>query len=198
MENNENKPVETVENTENTETVENTETETVENTETETVENTETTEETVTMSKKDFDKKIQSEVDKVRSEYSRQLNELKKQIPEKKTEEQIALETRAAELDAKEKAFNFKVAMNEKGVASELQDFIKLDCDVEAFATVYESAIQKAVDAYVKENGYVPENHKSGTTMTKEEFAKLPMSEKERIHDENPTLYNSLVARRYR
>ena len=190
MENNENKPVETVENTENTETVE--------NTETETVENTETTEETVTMSKKDFDKKIQSEVDKVRSEYSRQLNELKKQIPEKKTEEQIALETRAAELDAKEKAFNFKVAMNEKGVASELQDFIKLDCDVEAFATVYESAIQKAVDAYVKENGYVPENHKSGTTMTKEEFAKLPMSEKERIHDENPTLYNSLVARRYR
>ena len=156
-------------------------------------------EQTVTMSKEDFDKKIQGEADRVRTEYSKKLKELETKVKEltpiEKTEAEIDFENKLANLEAKEKKMALMDSLTENGVSHEFADYFKSDADIKAFANIYKSVIEKEVQRKITKNGYVPENHKSGTTLTKEDFAQMNMSEKEQLFSENPELYKTLIGR---
>lgn len=176
---NENKPVETVDTNSNNNPTE--------------------TEQTVTMSKEDFDKKIQGEADRVRTEYSKKVKELEAKIkeltPVQKTEAEIDFENRLAALEVREKKAALLNSLTEKGISHEFADYFRNDADIEAFSKIYKSVIDSEVQKKVQANGYVPDGHKSGTSITKEDFAKMNMSQKEQLFNENPELYKTLTKR---
>jgi hypothetical protein len=164
---------------------------------TETVENE--NEETVTMTKGELAKKLQGAGDKVRTEYSKKVNELKAKIaeltPAEKSEAELDLERRIAELEAKEKRVALLDSLSENGIDKGFADYFKSDADIKAFAAVYKKAVDDAVQAKVQKDGYVPASHKSGDQLTKEEFAKMNMDERVKLFNENPELYRHLVGR---
>lgn len=165
-------------------------------------ENTETDEstETITLTQAELDLRIQSETDKVRTKYSNQTKKLKKMIeslekeiadskPAEKSEQEKDYETRLAALEAREKAQALNDALDAKGIDRSIAKFLGADVNVDDLA----SAIDALVVNRNKHNSFVPTGHKSGGTMTKEEFKKLNMDAKERLYKESPELYKSLV-----
>lgn len=161
------------------------------------------TEEMISMSQAEFEKKIQSETDKVRTSYSKKVKELEAKVkelsPVEKSESEIALENKIAELEkkqaeieAREATLNMKNALTAKGISNELSAFLRSDVDVDALASV----VDKMVSKKLKSTGYVPTSHKSGENMTKEDFSKLSIDARERIFFENPELYKTLAGHR--
>lgn len=169
-------------------------TENVETTNTET-----TTENTVTMSQEDFDKKLQGAADKVRTEYSKKIKDLETRIkeltPAQKSEAEIDFENRLAALEAKEKRMALFDSLSENDVSSDFADYLKDGADVKKFSEIYKSAIETAVQKKIQANGYVPNGHKSGESLTKDDFKKMNMTEKEQLYKNNPELYKTLSGR---
>ena len=168
------------------------------NPETETNTGSETTEteqqaDTITLTQEDLNKRIQSAEDKLRTKYSKQIKELEKQIadakPVEKSDAEKDYEKRLAALEAREKAVALNDALTAKGIDKSIAQFLKSDVDVDALS----SYIDTLVTTRNKQNSYVPTGHKSGETMTKDEFRRLGMDAKERLFAENPELYRSLV-----
>lgn len=161
--------------------------------------NTTETEQTVTMSQADFDKRIQGEADRVRTEYSKKVKELEAKIkeltPVQKTEAEIDFENRLAALEVREKKAALLDSLTANGISHEFADYFRSDADVEAFSKIYKSIIDSEVQKKVQANGYVPDGHKSGTSITKEDFAKMNMTQKEQLYTENPELYKTLSKR---
>ena len=137
-------------------------------------------EETMTISKSDYEKAIQSETDKVRTKYSKQVKELEtkikeleakkeeKKVPEK-TEKEIELEAREKALLARENAIAMNQKLSSKGMKVELADYLKDGVDVDQLSSVIDSMVSERMTA----QGYVPSSHKTGKGMTKEEFFKM-------------------------
>lgn len=170
------------------------------NTENTTVETTETeNKDVIIMSTEDFNKRIQSETDKVRTEYSKRVKQLEAQIkeltPAQKTEAELDYEKRIAALEAKEKKLEMLEALKSNGLSSDFYNYLQNDVDISAFAKFYSDALDDAVQNKIKANGYVPNGHKTGESLTKEDFKKMSMTEKEKLFTENPDLYRTLVGR---
>ena len=93
------------------------------------------TEQTITMSKEDFDRKIQGEGDRVRTEYSKKVKELEANVKEltpiEKTEAEIDFENRLAALEAREKKAALLDSLTANGISHEFADYFKSDADVE-------------------------------------------------------------------
>ena len=153
-------------------------------------------EETVTMTQTELDKKIQSETDKVRTKYSEQIKELEAKVkeltPVQKSEAELDLEKRLAAVEAREKAATLNESLKANGISNEMAKYLKDDVDVSALAETFKKIVGTAVDERLTEDGFVPTGHKSGNPLTKEDFKKMNMSEKERLYAENPDLYKSL------
>ena len=171
------------------------------NTNTATVEtnNQNNTEQTVTMSQADFDKRIQSETDKVRTDYSKRVKELEAKIkeltPVEKSEAEIDFENRLASLEAKEKRMALLDSLSANGISKEFADYFKADADIEAFSKVYKSVIDGEVQKKVQKNGYIPEGHKATESLSKDDFKKMNITEREKLYSENLELYKSLAGR---
>ena len=148
---------------------------------------------TITLTQEDLNKRIQSAEDKLRTKYSKQIKELEKQIadskPVEKSEQEKDYEERLAKLEAREKALALNDALTAKGIDKGLAQYLRDDVDVDALSSVIDSL----VSTRNKQNSFVPTGHKSGETMTKDEFRRLGMDAKERLFAENPELYRSLV-----
>lgn len=146
----------------------------------------------VMYSQSDLDKKVQSETDKVRTEYSKKAKELETKIKEltpiEKSDVEKDYEKRLAELEAREKAANMRDALKEKGISNDFAQFLRDDVDIEALAKVLDGMKNTSLAEYA----YKPGNHKSGESMTKEEFRKLSYNEREKIYHENKALYDAL------
>lgn len=166
---------------------------------TDVTENTGMNDETITLTQTELNKRIQSETDKIRTKYSNDIKALEAKIkeltPAVKSEAEIDFEKRLAVLEAKEKKMALLNSLSAAGISQEFTDYLKNDADVEAFSKVYKSAIDNEVQQKIKSNGYVPNGHKSGESITKEDFAKMNMGEKEQLFAENPELYRTLVGR---
>lgn len=149
--------------------------------------------ETVTLTTEELNKRIQSAEDKLRTKYSKQIKDLEKQIadakPVEKSEAEKDYEKRLAALEEREKAVALNDALTAKGIDKSIAQFLKSDVDVDALS----SYIDTLVTTRNKQNSFVPTGHKSGETMTKDEFRRLGMDAKERLYAENPELYRSLV-----
>lgn len=157
------------------------------------------TQETITMSKVDYDKAIQSAEDKVRGKLSKQIRDLEAKVkelsPVEKTQAEIDVENRLAALEASEKTIaerERKIAVQEKlsanGLDKTLSDYIKDDADVDKLSTL----IDDIVKSRMKSNGYVPSDHSSDDKVTPEEFAKWTYSQKAEFAEKHPESYARL------
>lgn len=149
--------------------------------------------ETVTLTTEELNKRIQSAEDKLRTKYSAKIKALEKQIeeakPVEKSDAEKDYEERLAKLEAREKAIALNDSLSAKGIDKSIAQFLRSDVDVDALSSFLDSF----VTSRNKQNSFVPTGHKSGETMTKEEFKRLSMDAKERLFAESPELYRSLA-----
>lgn len=159
--------------------------------------------ETVTMSKTDYDKAIQSAEDKVRGKMSKQIRDLEAKVkelsPVEKTQAEIDLENRIAALEESERAVadrERKIAVQEqlsaKGLDKALADYIKDDVDVDALYGI----VDEIVKSRMKSNGFIPGDHGSDDKITPEEFAKMTYSQKADFAEKHPEAYKRLKGRK--
>ena len=129
-----------------------------------------------------LDKFTKSEADRVRTEYSRKLKAVEAERdalkPAEKSEAEIALDTRAAELSRREKA----LALREAGLAPELADLLHADADVSKLAELLNAG-----------GGYQPTGHRQNGGLTREAFQAMPYSEQAKIYAENPNIIDTLL-----
>ncbi|WP_195381606.1 capsid assembly scaffolding protein Gp46 family protein [Clostridium perfringens] len=141
-------------------------------------------------------KYLQSEQDKIRGKYSKQIKELESKLPKEKTEEELAFEKRVAELETREKELakkerltTAKGILSSKGLDTQLTDYLNFK-GVEDLET-YVDNIAKVVGKQAK--SYVPKGHeKADGNITKEQFSKMSYSERCNLYDTNPKLYEIL------
>ena len=144
-------------------------------------------------------KYVQSETDKVRTDYSQKLKtatyELAQYKPKEKSdaekalEERItALENREKELASKEKAMTIANKLKDKGIPTELAQYLSVGDDVD-----------KAIDEvgalfgnYFLNGSNKPSNHTTNKGITKKDFQKMGYVERTKLLQENPTLYEAL------
>lgn len=162
-----------------------------------------TAQETVTMSKEDYNKAIQSAEDKVRGKMSKEIRDLQAKIKEltpiEKTQAEIDVENRLAALEASEKTVaerERKIALQEKlsanGIDKSLADYIKDGADVDKLSALVNSMVKSGMKA----NGYVPSDHSSDDKVTPEEFKKWSYSKKEKFAQEHPESYKRLMGKK--
>ena len=125
---------------------------------------------------------LQSETDKVRTEYSRKLKSAEAERdalkPPAKTEAEIALEAKAAELAQREKA----LTLREAGLAPELADLLRDDAD-----------LSKLPELFGTMQGYVPGGHKKDVGLTREQFQAMSYSEQAELYSQNPNIVESFI-----
>lgn len=158
--------------------------------------------ESVTLTKAELDKKIQSAEDKLRTSYSKKIKELEGKItelsPVKKTETELELEKRLEDLEKSQREVNAQKAylslqdtLQGKGISKDIAAYLKEGIDIEEFATLCSNILNQNV----KSKGYVPDGHNSGDKISVEDFKAMKYSEKEKIMRESPELYKRLMAK---
>ena len=136
-------------------------------------------------------KYVQSETDKVRTDYSQKLRtaneELAKYKPVEKSEQEKSLEARIkaledkeAELNAKERSQQITSKLKAKGLPTELATLLNVE------------KVGVALGNYFLNSNYKPESHASFKGVTKEQFRKMSYNEKAKLYSENPELYKRL------
>ena len=127
------------------------------------------------------DKTIQSENDKIRTEYSKKVKELEKFKPVDKSETEIELETLKKELaDTK-----FSKTLKDIGVDDSLAKFIRSDANMDELGTFVKGFAQTQKD-------FVPSLNMGDNSITKEQFKKMGITDKTKLYESNPELYNQL------
>ena len=153
-------------------------------------------EESVTMSKADYEKSIQSAEDKLRTKYSKQIKEMEEKIteltPKEKSENELALEKRLAEVTAKEQRLSMIDTLVSKNIDKGLVDFLKSDADIDSFEKVISSMVNKRL----ADSGYKPTNHNSNESISVDKWRKMSYSEKTAFYDANPELAKQLMAKK--
>lgn len=145
-------------------------------------------------------KALQSEGDKIRTKYSKALNELKNELakykPVEKSDAEKALEQKQKELEAKEleltnkeKSYLIKEKLTAKGLPSELAKYISVGDDVDT--TIEE--LGSTLNNFFLSNGYKPSNHAKNEGLTKEQFRKMSYAERTKLFETSPDLYKALV-----
>ncbi|NLJ96247.1 MAG: DUF4355 domain-containing protein [Clostridiales bacterium] len=148
---------------------------------------------------KAVNKAIQSETDKVRTDYSTKLktvkDELAKYKPIEKSDVEKALEEKQKELEQKEKelankelSYTVKEKLSAKGLPSELAKYINVGDDVDA--TIEE--LGGTLNNYFLNGTFKPSNHNKSTGITKEQFKKMSYSERVNLLETQPELYKAL------
>jgi hypothetical protein len=145
-------------------------------------------------------KYVQSETDKIRTDYSQKLrtanDELAKYKPAEKSETEKALEQRLkaledreAQLAAKERSQQIASKIKAKGLPEELVQYLSIgeniDEDVEK--------VGAALGNYFLNSNYKPESHASNKGITREQFSKMSYMERSKLYKENPELYKMLT-----
>ena len=113
-----------------------------------------------------------------------------------KSESEIAIENRLAELEKAQEEVNAQKAflslqdtLQGKGIDKALATFLKADVDVDAFVTAFNNAMKEVT----KDKGYVPDSHNAGDKITAEEFRNWSYDQRAELYTKNPTLYQKLV-----
>ncbi|MBW9169762.1 hypothetical protein K2F43_00915 [Clostridium estertheticum] len=152
------------------------------------------------MSKEDSTKMTQSETDKLRTEYSKQIKGFEDKIktlePIVKTDAEIALDARLLALEgkekevaSKEKLLNTTDMLKAQGLPSELAKYLQGAENVETEIT----SLKGVFEALKLDNSYKPTNHKpNNDSMTKEQFKGLNYTERASLYTSNPTLFAKL------
>lgn len=145
-------------------------------------------------------KLVQSETDKVRTKYSSELktvnDELAQYKPKQKSDSELALEQRIANLEAKEKelankerAMTIADKLKAKGLPSELAQYLNVGEDIDG-------SIDKVGDTlsnyFLGQVSNPSGNHATNKRITKADFAKMSYAERAKLFQENNELYKAL------
>ena len=144
-------------------------------------------------------KYVQSHEDRIRTDYSKRLkdanDELAKYKPVEKSDAEKALEDRISALEAKEKelankekAMTIANKLKEKGIPTELAQYLNVGDDVDK--TIDE--VGTVFGNYFLEGSNKPTNHNTYKGITKSDFQKMGYMERTKLFQENPTLYEAL------
>lgn len=144
-------------------------------------------------------KYVQSETDKVRTDYSQKLktanDELAKLKPveksdaEKALEERItALENKEKELADREKTMSVAAKLKEKELPEGLAKYLTVGDDLDK--TIDE--VGALFGNYFLNGSNKPGNHTTNKGITKEDFKKMSYGERAKLYQDNPTLYQAL------
>ncbi|KHO38936.1 hypothetical protein OR62_08665 [Clostridium tetani] len=164
--------------------------------------NNQTTEERTTFTEEELQKKVQSAEDKVRTEYSKKIKALEQELEAfkpKKSNAEIELEERIKKLENKEKELQAKElklkvskTLESNGLPTQLANFIQMEGveDVES----YLGEVKEVLNKHLVDNSYKPKEHNSNkTNITKEQFKKMNLLEKQKLYKENEALYLKLA-----
>ena len=142
----------------------------------------------------------QSASDKVRTEYSSKIKELEGKLPKEKTPEQQEMENKIKQLEQKEQELLFKEnklnisnALNEKGLPQQLADVLNIQGveDINNFV----QGISEIFNKHSIDNSYKPTHkHKANDSMSKEDFKKLGYTERVKLQETNPALYEKFAS----
>ena len=149
--------------------------------------------------KAQVEKLIQSETDRVRTEYSQKLKtvneELSQYKPKEKSDAEKALEDRISALEAKEKelankekAMTIANKLKEKELPEGLAQYLSVGDDVDK--TIDE--VGALFGNYFLSGSNKPGNHNTNKGITKKDFQKMGYMERTKLFQENPTLYEAL------
>lgn len=167
--------------------------------------NNQTTEEkteTKTFTEEELNKKLQSAEDRVRTEYSKKIKALEQELeafkPKKSNaeielEERIkALENKEKELGAKELELKISKTLENNGLPMQLAKYLNTTGveDVES----YLGEVKEVLGKHLINNSYKPKDHNSNkNSITKEQFKKMSLLEKQKLYKENEALYLKLA-----
>lgn len=144
-------------------------------------------------------KLVQSETDKVRTDYSTKLKgvneELAKYKPKEKSETEKALEERVKAIEDREKEIANKERsmliaekLKSKGLPAELGTYLNigenLDEDIEK--------VGNTLGSYFLGSGNKPSTHHTNKGVTKAQFQQMSYSERAKLFQENNELYKAL------
>lgn len=141
---------------------------------------------------------LQSESDKIRTDYSKKIKELEGRVPKEKSEAELSLEARLKVLEDKEKALAKKEQLSRlsdtlksKGLDGELAKYLNISegTDLET----YIDEIAKVVGRQASE-AYKPKTHTDSNTggVTKEQFNSMGYAERANLYNTNRELYDIL------
>lgn len=156
----------------------------------------------VTLTKTELDKRIQSAEDKLRTSYTKTIKELESKIkelsPVKKTDAELEFERRLSELeetqkevDAQKAFLELQEALQSKGIDKSIAAYLRKGVDVDELVSVFQNVMKEAT----KSNAYVPDSHNAGDKISTDEWKNMRYSEKAEIKDKNPELYKRLMAK---
>lgn len=142
-------------------------------------------------------KAIQSETDKVRTEYSKKIKDLEGKLPKELTDEEKAYQDRLKALEEREKALqqkeltlNLQAKLKNKGLNEQLANYLNLQ-GVEDLET-YIDDVAKVVQSQVVET-YKPKGHEGKSNkITKNDFKKMNYVERMNLYNTNKELYDAL------
>ena len=149
--------------------------------------------------KAQVEKLLQSETDRIRTEYSKKLKDVNEELnqykpkeksdAEKALEERItALENREKELASKEKAMTIANKLKEKGIPTELAQYLSVGDNVDE--TV--EKVGALFGNYFLDGTAKPTNHQTHKGITREDFKRMGYAERAKLYSENPELYKAL------
>lgn len=148
---------------------------------------------TITISKSDYSKAIQSAEDKLRTNYSKQIKALEDKVkeltPKEKTDAELDYENRVKALEAKENKIALLEKLNTKNIDSSIANYLKDDVDIDSFTTVFDNL----VNSRIEKTGYKPSGHTNSESISKEKWAKMNYSEKQEFYNSNPELAKKLM-----
>ncbi|PJI07665.1 MULTISPECIES: hypothetical protein [Clostridium] len=144
--------------------------------------------------------KVQSETDKVRTEYSKKLktteDELNKYKPKEKSQAEIELENRLKVLEDKEKEvskkerlLNISDELEKQGLPKQLNKYL---LEVKDTATEINS-LKEIFNNAKLDNSFKPQSHASTKdSITKEQFLKMGYTDRLNLFKSNKDLYDRL------
>lgn len=157
-------------------------------------------EEVKTFTEEDLNKKIQSETDRVRTEYSKKIKQMEEELKELKPKEKSdaelemeqrikALEDKEKEIQAKERLLNVTNKLQEQGLPSQLSKYLVGVEDVETEI----NSLKEIFNNSVLNNSFKPQKHNSNKEkISKEDFNKMTLLERQKLYEINQELYNKL------
>ena len=131
---------------------------------------------------------IQSESDKIRTKYVKELDAVKAQLSEFSNKQEEVEQLRKS-LEAERQKLELSKKLKERNLPAELGDYLTLGDDVDSSL----DTIAKAITDYSMDNVDSPKTHTRAATVTKEDFRQMSFLQRLKIKQENPALYTALA-----
>ncbi|AOR23893.1 hypothetical protein [Clostridium taeniosporum] len=132
---------------------------------------------------------MQSEGDKIRTKYNKQIKELESKLPKEDNPKQLALKKEMEDFKKEKLQFELSKNLESKGLSSKLATYLNTQGveDLETYLNEFADIVGKQT------NNYKPSNHNPiGGNITKEDFNKMGLMERTNLYNTNKQLYDIL------